>query len=129
MPTPTKKIPDGNYGLNTPFDMDGMAAAGQKSMLTFAHLHSKLLRNTLEMNAEILDFVHKRVREDIRTNDALSRCDDVSQAAEVVSGFYQKAFEDYSDQTTKLMKLGTEVTRHSIEDVQAEIAEAQPKPE
>lgn len=105
---------------NAALDIERMADAGQKSMFAFAHLHQRLMRNALQVNAEILDFARKRVDEDIRTSDRLTRCDNVNDAMEVMSSFYQKAFEAYADEANQLMRLGSEAARTSIEEMQRE---------
>lgn len=101
-------------------DLDRVADASQKSLLAFAHLHTRLLRNALEVNAEILDFARKRITEDIRTNDRLCSCDNVTDAMEVMSGFYQKAFEEYTEEANNLVRIGTEATQRSLEESQRE---------
>lgn len=107
-------------GMPLNVDMDRVADASQKSMLAFAHLHSRLIRNALEVNAELLDFARQRVTEDIQANDKLCRCNNVTDAMEVMSGFYQKAFEAYAEEANKIVRIGTDAARRSIEETQAE---------
>lgn len=94
-------------------DLERVAVAGQKSMMAFAHLHQRLMRNALEVNAQLLDFARKRIEEDIRTNDQLCRCDNVTDALEVMNGFYQKAFREYADEANELVRLGTDSARNA----------------
>lgn len=94
-------------------DMERVTVAGQKSMMAFAHLHTRLLRNALEVNAHLLDFARKRIEEDIRANDELCRCDNVSDALEVMSSFYQKAFREYADEANELVRLSAENAKNA----------------
>ena len=94
-------------------DIERVTVAGQKSVMAFAHLHTRLLRNALEVNAHLLDFARKRLEEDIRTNDELCRCDNVSDALEVMSGFYQKAFREYADEANELVRLSAENAKNA----------------
>ncbi len=107
-------------------DLDRLANAGQNSLLAFGHLHSRLLRNALEVNAELLDFARNRIGEDIRTSERLARCDNATDTMEVMSEFYQKAFEEYAEEANQLVKLGSDVAKHSLEDIQRETIDISP---
>ncbi len=107
-------------------DLDRLANASQNSLLAFGHLHSRLLRNALEVNAELLDFARNRIGEDIRTSERLALCDNASDTMEVMSGFYQKAFEEYAEEVNQLVKLGSDVAKHSLEDIQRETIDISP---
>lgn len=116
MPSKSQDQPDARKDI----DLDRVADASQKSMLAFAHLHARMIRNALEMNAELLDFARKRITEDIRTNDRLTKCGDVTEAMEVISGFYQKAFEEYAEEANNLVRVSTDATRRSLEESRRE---------
>lgn len=105
------------------FGVDRAADTAQRSLTAIAHLHSRLIRNALEVNAELLDFARRRVGEDISTSERLSRSRNPTEATEVMSGFYQKAFKDYAQEAEKIMKIGTDAARRSIEETQAEADE------
>ena len=107
-------------------DLDRLANASQNSLLAFGHLHSRLLRNALEVNAELLDFARNRIGEDIRTSERLARCDNATDTMEVMSKFYQKAFEEYAQEANQLVKLGSDVAKHSLEDIQRETIDISP---
>ena len=99
-------------------DLDQLTNSSQKSMLAFGHLNSRLLRNALEVNAQLLDFVRNRIGEDIRTSERLACCSNVTDTVEVISGFYQKAFAEYAEEANQLVKLGSDAATHSLEDIQ-----------
>ena len=106
-----------------PPDPGRMTETGQRSLLAMAHLHARLMQNALEMNAELLDFARRRVGEDLGTSERLSRSRSPAEATEVLSEFYQKALRDYAEEAEKVMRIGTEAARRSIEDAQAEADE------
>ena len=109
-------------------DLDRLANASQNSLFAYGHLHSRLLRNALEVNAELLDFARNRIGEDIRTSERLARCDNASDTMEVMSGFYQKAFEEYAEEANQLVKLGSDAAKHSLEDIQRETIDISERP-
>lgn len=121
--TETPDIASTKTAIPTNVDLDRVSSASQKSLLAVAHLHARLFRNALEVNAELLDFARKRVGEDLRTNDELSRCRNVNDAVEVISGFYQTAFEAYAEEADKLVKISTDAARRSIEETREETDE------
>jgi hypothetical protein len=99
-------------------DLDQVTNASQKSMLAFGHLNSRLLRNALEVNAQLLDFARNRIGEDIRTSEQLACCANVTDTVAVISGFYQKAFAEYAEEANQLVKLGSDAATQALEDIQ-----------
>ena len=104
-------------------DIRQMTEAGQRSLLAMAHLHARLMRNALEVNAELLEFARRRVGEDIGASEKLSRSRSTAEATEALSGFYQKALKDYAEEAEKILRIGVDVARRSIEETQAETDE------
>lgn len=107
--TPT--VPNGN-------DVEQMTEAGQQSMLAIAQLHSRLVRNALEVNAELVEFASRRIKEDIQTSERFTQCTSMNEAMELMNGFYQKAFEAYASEANKLVKIGTDAVKRTIEESQ-----------
>ena len=99
------------------------AEAGQRSLLAVARLHSRLMRNAMEVNVELLDFARRRVGEDICTSEKLSRSRNPADAFEVMGDFYKRALKDYARETEKIVRIGNEATRRSIEETQEETVE------
>ena len=105
-------------------DLQQVANAGEKSMFAFAHLHSHLLRSALEVNAELLDFARKRLDQDIDTSEKFSRCRTMSEAMEVMNRFCQTAMHDYAEESSRIVKIGSDATRRSMEEIAKEADEA-----
>ena len=104
-------------------DVDQFASAGSRSLLAVAHLHARLMRNALEVNAEVLDFARRRVGEEIGASQKLGRARNPAEAAEVMSGFYRKALEDYAEAAERIVRITADSARRSIEETQAETDE------
>ncbi len=125
---PKKPLTTGEAAPNVAIDpigpsLEEFTASGRRSLLAMAHLHSRLMRNALELNAELLHFAHRRVEEDISASEKLSRSRTPAEATEVMNGFYRKALEDYAEEAEKVMKIGADAARRSIEETQAEADE------
>lgn len=108
-------------GFNGP-DFEQVAEAGQRSLATLANLHSHSFREALKFNAELLDFAQRRISADIQTSDRLARCQSVTEAMDALSDFYQGAFRDYAEETTALVRLGSEIGTETAGEIAGEIA-------
>ena len=76
-------------------------------------------RRALQRGADLMDFAHRRVHEKMRTSQELARCKTVADAAEIMSGFYQNALDEYSDQASKVIMLRAEITRRTPKESSA----------
>jgi len=102
------------------FDVEKIATTGQQSLAAMAHLHSRVFRDAMKFNAELLDFARRRIDAEIEASDRLCRCDSVAGAMEVASDFCRKAYRDYAEGATSLMRLGTSVGAKNAEETLAE---------
>jgi len=59
--------------------------------------------------AEFAEFITNRLQEDVRTQQQLMSCRDVTKLAEIQSGYLKTAFAQYSDETGKMIKRGAEL--------------------
>ena len=92
--------------INIDAEIEHAAQTGQKSVAAFAHLHSRVLRDAMKFNAELLDFARRRIGADIETSDRLTRCGSMTDAMGVMTDFCQNAFHDYADQTASIATNG-----------------------
>jgi hypothetical protein len=105
----------GAPGFNAP-DLGQVAEAGQRSLAALAALHSRGVRDAMRFNAELMDFARRRITADIQTTDRLARCRSATEAMDALGDFYQGAFRDYAEESTALIRLGTE----TAEEIAAE---------
>lgn len=102
-------------------DFHAVAETGQRSLAAMARMHTRAFRDAMKFNAELLDFTRRRVGANIATSDRLAHCDTVTEALDVVTGFCQSAVEDYSEESTTLMRIGTEIAKHNGDEAVAEV--------
>lgn len=119
MPKQTKTQPSVN-GM----DLEAISQTSQRSLTAMAHLHSRAFRDAMKFNAELLDFTRRRVGANIETSDRLSRCETVTEAVDVVTGFCQGAVQDYSEESAALFRIGTEIATRNSEEALAEATAA-----
>jgi len=101
-------------------DIEQATQAGQKSVAAIAHLHSRVFRDAMKFNAEVLDFARRRIGADIEASDRLTRCGSMTDAMEVMTDFCQSAVHDYSDQTASLINTGNTIASQIAEETVAE---------
>jgi hypothetical protein len=101
-------------------DLATFAQNGQRSLAAFAHLHSRVFRDAMKFNAELLDFTRRRLGANIETSDQLARCESMTDAVDVVSGFCQSAAQDYAEESAALLRIGTEMAAKTAEETMAE---------
>ena len=102
--------------------LEPVAGAGRASAAAIAQLHSRVFRDALRFNAELLDFASRRVRADIEASNRLSRCESVTEAMDVMSDFYQSALTDYAEGSAALVRLSAITSPETTEEAIAEAA-------
>ena len=86
-------------------EIDVFAAAidAQRRMTAFTwQAGATLLEEAALFNRELLAFVQDRIREDVRTAEALGRCASVEEAIETLGAFQKKALDDYTEESARL---------------------------
>jgi hypothetical protein len=63
---------------------------------------------------EFMTFVQERLAEDTKTQQELMNCRDLSQMAEIQSQFLERAIQQYTDETGKLVDLSREVFEQAM---------------
>ena len=89
----------------------GNGLANDEALAAMVRANEVLLQGMTEMQREIVEFGNARLRHDIETQEALSQCQDLEQAFKVQAEFAQKAFQQYSEETAKLMALSAKIGR------------------
>jgi hypothetical protein len=73
-----------------------------------------VLDGMTKMQEEIASFVSKRIAHDLETQQKMLRCRNFDELQEVQTRFFRTAVDDYSAETRRLMKLGSEVVQRSV---------------
>lgn len=112
---PTRKTPDPE--VESPADkvIDTVTHTQQEALQAMEVAGTTLLTGLNEMQREIADFVAKRIREDMETQQDLLRCRNLDDVRAVQTRFFRNAMEHYSTETTRLMKLGSDLMARASE--------------
>lgn len=107
-----------------PVDLTKATQIGQQSLSAVAHIHGRMIRDSMRFQAELLDFARRRLGAEIEAHDRLLRCTSPDDAAKVVNEFCQTAARDYSEEAAGLMKLCVGMAAQAAEETVAEARQA-----
>lgn len=93
-------------GSDPTSDIATLQALGFHRMTTFGTAWIELLS---DMGSEVVSFVAQRVKEDVKTQHEILRCDDLAELQEIQSRFLKKAMEQYSAETGKLVEISQKI--------------------
>lgn len=104
----TPKTPDLEIARPADKVIDTVTLTQQEALQAMEVASTTLFTGLNEMQREVADFVAKRIREDMETQQDLLRCRNLDDVREVQSRFFRTAMDQYSAETTRLMQLATE---------------------
>lgn len=102
----TRKTPDPEIERPTDAVIDTMTQSQQEALHAMEVAGTTMLAGLNEMQREIADFVARRIREDMETQQDLLRCRNLDDVRAVQTRFFRTAMDQYAAETTRLMKLG-----------------------
>ena len=62
-----------------------------------------------------MDFVHRRVREDVAASRQLMRCTSLAEMHQVYSDYFETALDQYQKQSQKVVQRGESMALHLAE--------------
>lgn len=62
-----------------------------------------------DLGAEVVSFVAERIKEDVKAQQEILHCKSVAELQNIQARFFQKALDQYQDETGKLFKMGASV--------------------
>lgn len=82
----------------------------------------RFMREMLAFNSEALEFVQKRVQQDVETSGKLMSCKTPMEAADVMRQCYDQACADYNSQAKRMFEMTRSVAQSLSEDNTSGIA-------
>ncbi len=67
-----------------------------------------MLENMSALGSEVTQFIADRIKEDVKTQHQILHCKDMTTLQRIQSEFVQKAVEQYTAETGKLVKMSTD---------------------
>lgn len=92
---------------NTANPMASMLEAMQSAKFpAMPDLGTSWVENVADYGQEVMNFMAKRVAEDVQTQHALLHAKGVAEVQHIQAQFFQRAMDDYAAETARLMELG-----------------------
>jgi hypothetical protein len=95
--------------------VDELARSQEEALHGVEVAGQTVVEGVTRFQREIIDFVSERIRQDMETQQAMLRCRTFDEVRDVQTRFFQTAMDQYSTETNRLMKLGTEMMQRSLE--------------
>jgi beta-phosphoglucomutase-like phosphatase (HAD superfamily) len=83
-----------------------------------AEMNGTLLESTAIAQKEWADFFHRRIKEDVAVSRQLMQCHSLAEMQQIYSQYFSKAFEQYQQQSTKVVQRGQSMAEHLAEAAQ-----------
>jgi hypothetical protein len=85
--------------------------------------NGKLLESVASAQREWVEFVHRRITENIAASQRLLSCKSLADVQKVYSQYLQTAFEHYREQSEKVVLTGKSMTEGLVQTMEARAAE------
>jgi hypothetical protein len=80
-----------------------------------AEMNGTLLESAAMAQKEWADFVHRRIKEDVAVSRQLMQCHSFADMHQIYSQYFAKTFEQYQQQSAKVVQRGQSVAEHLTE--------------
>jgi len=113
-----------------PFAMPGIEGTQKQMAQVFENMakaQGQVMDAMMKQNIEVLTFVKERMEKDREMVAQLAAAKDPAEAAEIWSGFWQRAMADYGDESGKLSEMVSGMASEVLGAVNPAAAEAMGK--
>lgn len=69
-----------------------------------------------DLNSEVVSFVAERIKEDVKTQHTLLHCKSAEELHKAQVAFLEKAYQQYTDETGKLVKMSLNMFPTAMKD-------------
>ena len=112
-------MPDKDNMTETPRDpaanaMASLAELQKAGMGSMVWLGKAMAEGMSGLGSEVLKFVAARITEDVKTQHEILHCKDVAQLQHFQARFLQKAIDQYTAETGKLVQLSNELVSAAL---------------
>jgi Phasin protein len=88
----------------------------QNPMMTIlAEMNGSFLESLATAQKDWMDFMHRRIKEDVAVSRQLMRCQSLPEMHQIYSQYLQTAFEQYQKQSEKVVERGESMAQHLAE--------------
>lgn len=105
-------------------DPEDLIEENRQSLEAFVQANAAVLDGMAALSAEMLAFGNKRLSANIERSQSLAGCEDIEQAFQVHTEFFESAVRQYLDQANNVMLIMTSVSSSFWAPLESETDEA-----
>jgi len=105
-------------------DPEDLIEENRRSLEAFVQANAAVLDGMAALSAEMLAFGNKRLSANIERSQSLAGCEDIEQAFQVHTEFFESAVRQYLDQANNVMLIMTSVSSSFWTPLEPETDEA-----
>lgn len=115
-----------DYGMAPmmlPMGFEALMEFHRPTLAAMAQVNGKVYENIAAINKNWVNFVNRRLKEDMAMPKQLVGCKTVQEMYGVYADFFQTAFADYQSEFEQMTKLGKSLADETMQVVQARAEE------
>ena len=89
--------------------MKAMADLQNAGLAPLTWMGTAMLEAMSAMGSEVTQFIADRIKEDVKTQHQILHCKDMTELRRIQSDFVQKALEQYTAETGRLVQMSAEL--------------------
>ena len=109
---------DGHRTSGNSFPWSMPQFAGNPLLAIVTDMNGKWLESVAGAQKEWVEFVHRRVKEDIAASQQLINCQSLTDMQQIYSQYFQTAFEQYQEQSKRVVQRGKSMTGELAESME-----------
>ena len=97
---------------------------GNPLLAVATDVNGKLLESVASAQKEWVEFVHRRIKENVAASQRLLNCKSLTDVQEVYSQYLLTAFEHYREQSEKVIQIGKSMTEGLVQTTEQRAGES-----
>ena len=100
---------------------------GNPLLAVATDVNGKLLESVASAQKEWVDFVHRRIKENVAASQRLLNCKSLADVQEVYTQYLLTAFEHYREQSEKVAQTGKSMTDGLVQTMESRAGKIAPQ--
>jgi hypothetical protein len=114
--------------MMVPFGLEAFMEINRPALAAMAQVNGKVYDNIVTMNKSWVEFVNRRLKEDLGVPKQLAACKTVQDMYSVYAEFFQTAVSDYQSEFEQMSRLGRTLADETLQAMQTRTEGAQREP-
>lgn len=106
-----------------PFGIEALVEFNRPALAAMAQMNGKVYENIATMNKTWVEFINRRLKEDLAVPQHLAACKTVQEMYGVYTDFFQTAVADYQSEFEQMSKLGKSLAEETVNALQTRLEE------